>query len=63
MVMANSNSRNAIVHSPNEGLKLIEVTEDKVEPPKPEPEPPKEVAPLVKSEFLPRLKYWMIRMW
>ena len=50
-VMANSSSRNAIVHNPNEGLKLIEVTEDKVEPPKPEPEPPKEVAPLVKSEI------------
>lgn len=50
-VMANSSSHNAIVRDPNEGVKLIEVIEDKVEPPKPEPEEPKVEEPQVKSEI------------
>jgi protein TonB len=50
-VLANSAKHDPIAKNPNEGVKLIEIAPDEVEPPKPDPIPPKVEAPQVKTEI------------
>ncbi len=50
-VMANSAKHSSIAQDKNEGVKLIEINPDQVEPPKPDPVPPKVEAPQVKTEI------------
>lgn len=50
-VMANSAKHSSIAQEKNEGVKLIEINPDQVEPPKPEPVEPKVEPPQVKTEI------------